>query len=119
MSTHPNAILLGILIPDDLSRKTYRAICESVGTDASEAYFTIGDKRHYSMAVMESDYDDNSQISAPEGSITVWTFLTYGYGETIDWEEAAAERVRLEEWLKKIAAEHKCSYSIRLTANYW
>ncbi len=120
MSTHPNTILLGIITPDDLARKTYRDICAEVGADPSDAYFTINDsdKRHYSMTVMESHYDDDSQISAPEGSIVIWTFLTYGYGETISWEEADAERVRVADWLTKICAKHKCTYSIQLTANY-
>ena len=118
MSTHPNAILMGVLVPDDLARKTWRAILEDVGADAIDPSFKIGDS-NYSLLLMEEGYDDGWQITAPEGSIVAHEFLTYGYGETIEWPKVEKAKAELEAWLAGIAERHKCSYSIHLTANYW
>ena len=118
MSTHPNAILLGILIPDDLSRKTYRAILDQHGADHEYANVKIG-KRDYKVQVMEDSYNDGYQISAPEGSIIVHDYLTYGYGENIPWEDVEFAKDELDTWLRDTAQRNKCSYSIHITANYW
>ena len=118
MSTHPNTILMGVLIPDELARKTYRAIVGSIGADNDDPYFNIGGLG-YSLKIMEDSYDDSNQISAPEGSIVAHCLLTYGYGETIAWAEVEKAKAELEAWLANIAAQHKCSHSIHLTASYW
>jgi hypothetical protein len=118
MSTHPNAMLLGVITPDDLTRKTYRAILDETGGTTDDPRIKIG-ARDYSLTVMEDSYDDGYQITAPEGSIVAHAYLTYGYGEVVTWDEAAKAKEELEEWLRGIAERHKCSYSIQLTANYW
>jgi hypothetical protein len=110
-------MILGVLIPDDLARKTYRAILDEAGI-TSDDNLKIG-QRNYSLLVMKDSYDDGYQISAPEGSIVAHDYLTYGYGETVTWSEAEQVKNELEEWLRGIAERHKCSYSIHLTANYW
>ena len=118
MSTHPNAMLLGVLTPDDLSRKTYRAILDALGIDHDDPSFKLG-ARNYSLQVMEESYDDDWQISAPEGSIVAHCFLTYGYGDTLEWSEVEKAKADLEAWLREACEKHKCSHSIHLTANYW
>ncbi len=117
MSTHPNAMLLGVLVPDELARKTHRAILAEAGID-SNGQLKIG-SRDYSITVMESDFDDHWQITAPEGSVVLHTYLTYGYGETVAWSEVEALKNELEAWLQVACETHKCSQSIHITANYW
>lgn len=133
MGTHPNAILMCVLTPDGLARKTMRDIAAENGADDEEGTaalkilgrtFERGDgtrreQTDFRMMVMESDYHDGYQISAPEGSIVVWDFLTYGYGETISWADAASIKDKLEAWATAICERHKCSFEIRLTQNYW
>lgn len=117
MSTHPNAILLLVLTPDDLARKTYRALMEEAGID-EDGQFKIGN-RGYNHLVMEDSYDDGWQIAAKEGSIVLHDFLTYGYGDRVPWAEVETRKAALEEWAKRICAEHHCSYEISVGANYW
>lgn len=132
MGTHPNAILMCVLTPDDLARKTFRAIAAECGAeidDDSAALKILGrtiegskgsiEQTDFSMMVMESDYDDGYQISAPEGSIIVHDYVTYGYGEVISWADLEAIKNKLEEWAKGICERHKCSYVIQLTQNFW
>ena len=85
MSTHPNAILLLTLTPDDLARKTLRNILEEAkvykwneeGVIDFEGEIKLGDNR-YHHKVMESDYDEDMQISAKEGDIIIYDMVTYG-----------------------------------------
>lgn len=120
MSTHPNAMLLCILTPHDLARKTFREISEHENAEISEGSFSfkIGGQ-HYSAHVMESDYDESMQISAEEGQIVVSNFLTYGYGEKITWQRAAMVAEELEHWAIQAGKRHACAYEIHLSANYW
>lgn len=125
MSTHPNAILMVEFIPDALARKTYRAILDDLGeTDYDDPYYDDdpyyvdigGDKYH--AQVMEEEYDEDMQISAQEGSIVFWNYVTYGYGECISWGELEAQKNSLEDWAKGVCTRHFCSYKIWITANY-
>lgn len=117
MSTHPNAILMAVLIPDDLSRKTHRAIIkECGGTDDDIVICGYA----YNCRVMEEEYDEDYQIRAPEGSIVVFHFLTYGFGEVSLWSDVCDRQQQLDEWAKGICERHKCgSYEIYISANYW
>lgn len=119
MSTRPNAMILGVLVPDELTRKTYRAICQEVGANDDDGYPLKIGERTYSLKVMEESYDEDYQISAPEGSIVAHDYLTYGYGETVSWEKVEQAKTELEAWLRGVAERHKCSFSIHITANYW
>lgn len=120
MSTHPNAILLLCLKPDDLARKTYRAILADAGADPDDESPDIKiDGESYHCRVMESSYDDGFQITANEGDIIVFDFVTYGYGELIAWDRLAAKKVALDAWAAGICERHKCKPSIYVTANYW
>ena len=116
MSTHPNAILMAVLTPDDLARKTMRAILESPQYDGEE--IKIG-HHEYRPLVMEDNWDDGFQIAADEGSLVFWKFVTYGYGEVVDWADLEKQKVELEQWCKETCDIHHCSYVIRVTANYW
>ena len=118
MSTHPNVILMAVFTPDDLSRKTYRAMCDELGDDVADMGFKIG-QRNYNLTIMESDYDDSWQISAAEGSIVAHDYLTYGYGEVVTWEDLTAAKEALDEWARSICERHHCTHSIQITANYW
>ena len=117
MGTHPNAILQLVLTPDDLSRKTYRAIMEDFGINADDDV-CIGGKS-YNHRLMEDDYYESSQISAKEGDIVFWDLVTYGYGEKIKWSNLESQKNMLEEWAKSVCEKYKCSFEIFVSANYW
>ena len=119
MSTHPNTILLCILKPDDLARKTLRLLRADMGiTEDDDEDFKIGSEK-YHVKILESDYEEGYQISADEGDILVFDLVTYGYGEKISWEKLAAHKEELEEWAKQMCEKFSCSYTIWVTANYW
>jgi hypothetical protein len=118
MSTHPNVLLLLVLTPDDLARKTYRAIVDEHCAGDSEQDIEInGENFHH--RVMEEDYFEDSQISAPEGSIILWDLVTYGYGEKITWQALADHKSALESWAEGVCAKHHCKAEIFVSANYW
>ena len=58
-------------------------------------------------------------MSADEGDIVFMDFVTYGYGETIIWDELEKKKEELEKWSKIVCSKHNCSYKIFITANYW
>ena len=118
MSTHPNAMILLILKPDDLSRKTLRAIRQEAGVDLEDGDIEIGEDS-YHIDVMESTYDEDKQISADEGDIVVWDLVTYGYGERIEWDKLATQKAALDVWASGVCERHKCVASIFVSANYW
>ena len=117
MGIHPNAVLLLVLTPDDLTRKTHRGIIQKYSSD-DEDEVKIGDK-DYSIRVMEDDYLEGFQISASEGDIVVFDMVTYGYGAKISFNELSVQKEALEQWAKDVCQEFKCSYQIFITANYW
>ena len=118
MSSHPNTILLLALTPDNLTRKTYRNICNESGIDCDDDYLVIGDNS-YQVLIMESDYDNNYQIQAREGDIVVFDHVTYGYGRVVSWEDLEKQKKSLEDWAIGICERHNCTYKIFVTANYW
>lgn len=119
MSTHPNAMLLLALTPDDLARKTYRAILEEAGVDEDGGTFKIGGHDFNFHGVMEDNYHEGDQIALPEGSIYIMDLVTYGYGEKISWDELAAQKAALDEWAKGVCERHHCKAEIFVGANYW
>lgn len=118
LSSHPNAMLILKLTPDGLARKTYRAILAECGIVDVDDDVKIGGL-DYHHKVMESDYDEDWQLSAAEGQIVFHDFLTYGYGEQVTWAELVARHDALEEWAKGVCGRHSCSYEIVVGANYW
>lgn len=120
MSSHPNAMLLVTITPDDSSRKTFRDMAAHEGSEISEgsADIRIGGRR-FSASVMENDYDEGKQISAEEGQIVMYGFLTYGYGEQAPWHEVAALVDAVETWAEEACARFKFTYKISISANYW
>ena len=116
MSTHPNVILMAVLTPDDLSRKTMRMIKEKY--QVKEVYIKIGEEDYYYI-IMESEYEEGHQISAKEGDLIFFNLVTYGYGDTILWDKIEAQKKELEKWAKETCREFHCSYEIRISANYW
>lgn len=124
MSAHPNIILMACLTPDDLPMKTMRAILADEGiTDAiDEAAITLGAEHFgedFRCFVMNGAYNDGMQITGKSGDLIFHTFLTYGYGEVVSIETLNTRIRTLEEWAKKTAEKHHCTYRIELTANYW
>lgn len=117
MSTHPNAMLLLALTPDDLARKTYRAILEEVGTDRDHE-IKIGDDGYWH-GVMEDDYDESRQIQLPQGTIYLCDLVTYGYGEKVSWDNLEKQKAALDEWAKGVCERHHCKADIFISANYW
>lgn len=121
MSTHPNVILMVALTPGDLSRKTMRNILKDNGIreeDFDDGELMIAGE-DYTHAIMESDYHEGYQISAKEGDLIFFDFVTYGYGETVKWSDLEAQKRALEAWAKKMCKKFSCTYSIIVTANYW
>ena len=126
MSTHPNAILLLTLTPDDLTRKTWKNILreskvwkyQEEGVIDFEGQIKI-DGNEYYHRIMESDYNESMQISASEGDIAVYDMVTYGYGEVIEWDKLVKQKEDLESWAKIMCEKFNCSYKIFVTANYW
>lgn len=120
MSTHPNAILMVVFTPDNLARKTHRAIVEEYGLkDIDDKLQVGGDTYHHFVMENSEGYHQGFQITAPEGSIVFFDYVTYGYGEVIDWDGLQKQKEPLEEWAKGICERHHCSYKIQVTANYW
>ena len=117
MGTHPNVILLLVLTPDDLVRKTYRSIISEAGLEPEDQIGVGGEEYH--IGVMEDDYDEGMQLAAPVGSIVVYDMVTYGYGDVITWDALEAQKRCLEAWAKEICERHHCAYSFTVTANYW
>lgn len=120
MSTHPNAILVLALTPDDLARKTYRAICADNDVNPYEESPSIDVAgNNYTIVVMEEPYLEGLQISGLVGDIILYDMVTYGYGKTITWQDLQAAKDALEAWAKKTCEKHKCGYRFYVTANYW
>jgi hypothetical protein len=123
MSSHPNAILQLTLQPQDLPRKTMRAILQDAGVDPDEESPSIGLEEggfDYHVRLMEGSYDEDFQIGAPEGTIVLDSFLTYGYGDKLEWGKVAAKYERLKAWADAVCEKHHCTiHEIAVTANYW
>jgi hypothetical protein len=112
MGTHPNAVLVLALKPTGDAVETYDAI---TGDDDK---IDIGGES-YRAQLMEDSYDEDYQIAANDGEIIVFNLVTYGYGDTIDWDKLEAQKKALEQWAADICARHGCSHRIFVTANYW
>ena len=117
MSTHPNVILMARLTPDELSRKTMREIlaANSVSDDDDVKIGSEG----YHHTIMESDYEEDWQISGKEGDLIFFDLVTYGYGEVISWGKLEAQKNELDKWSKDMCDKFHCAYEIAVTANYW
>lgn len=119
MSTHPNVILMAVLTPDGLSRKTMRDILVDNNLEKdSDFHVKIGGES-YAHMIMESKYDNDLQISAAVGDLVFHDFVTYGYGECIEWSSLEERKIRLKRWAMETSEKHHCSYKIVVTANYW
>lgn len=116
MGSHPNAMLILSLTPEDLSRKTYKMILE--GEAKSETHLKIGgiNFRH---KIMEDSYDDENQLSSEVGNIVLFDLVTYGYGELIEWSKLETIKNDLEKWAKTVCEKYHCTYKIFISANYW
>lgn len=119
MSTHPNAMLLLALTPDNTAHKTYREIIGECGVDADGGSFEISGKSYHHHGVMEDEWDENNQVSLPEGTIYIMDLVTYGYGEKVTWSDLANQKQALDEWAKGICERHQCTAEIFVSANYW
>lgn len=122
MSTHPNAILLLTLQPQDLPRKTLRAILTDAGRDPDEESpsLDLGGAYSYHIKLMEDSYDEGWQLAAPEGSIVLHGFLTYGYGDKLAWSKVTDQYEKLKAWADAVCEKHHCTiHEIAVTANYW
>jgi hypothetical protein len=120
MGTHPNVILMAVLTPHGLSRKTMRDIVGDSDTRDSDnsSDVKIGGEWYHSI-VMEGDYYEPTQIAAKEGDLVFYELVTYGYGEVITWAALEHRKLILEEWAKSMSEKHHCDYRIDVSANYW
>ena len=121
MSTHPNVILLLLLKPDGLTRKTLRTIFEKETTEGlpGDVPDLIIAEKTYHVKVMECDYDEGWQISGDEGDIAIFDLVTYGYGDSVSWIELEKQKNDLEKWAIMARKKYSCTYQIKITANYW
>ena len=107
-----------ILSPQGLARKTMKDI---LGYDYSRddiGEIKIGNYK-YSPIVMEEDYDECLQIKAREGDLVFYNLITYGYGETISWEDLEKAKNDLGKWGEKMCKKYNCNMKIEVSANYW
>ena len=109
--------MIAVLTPDDLTRRTLRAIIAgNLSTD--DDYIKIaGEDWH--IKPMEGDYDENFQIKAKEGDIIVFNMFTYGYGDFATWKSVSAMHDSLVDWCEECKGTYNFSYEIRMSANYW
>lgn len=119
MSTHPNALLILCLTPDNLARKTYRAIAEENGIDEEDPVIEIGEAQYHCGIHDEGGYDKHWQVNLPEGSIFLLDLFTYGYGDKKEWTELEKQKQELETWGRAVCEKHHCSMNIYVSANYW
>lgn len=120
MSTHPNVILALQLTPDDFPMKTIRKIYADFRSSKVDMDDIKIDGNDYHSLAMEEGYDEDWQLSADPGSILFFDLVTYGYGDTIDWDKLEAQKMSLEAWAKEALVKYNCSqYKIFVTANYW
>lgn len=119
MSTHPNAILKLTIIPDDLARRTRRAVLEALGYPEHHDDQIKIQNRDYNIKVMEDTYDEGWQISGKEGEIIIFDLVTYGYGEDIAWEKLEARKLELEQWAASLADKLHFRFKFSVSANYW
>lgn len=117
MSIHPNTLLMLILRPNGLSRKTLREILDETNTEAEED-IKIND-REFHYIIMEDRYQKSYQISSEEGDIVIFDFVTYGYGDSIGWDKLEKLKNALEVWAIPICKKFNCEYEIKISANYW
>lgn len=118
MSMHPNVILMVAIKPDDLSRKTFRAIVGENYDPDEGGTVTIGGE-DYNAIIMEDEYYEGFQVSADEGDLVFLNMVTYGYGKRISWTDLEAKKRDLEAWAEDICKKHHASYVISVTANHW
>lgn len=118
MSTHPNVILMSVFKPDFGSRKTVREAFPQAKEEDYSHCVKIGDDK-YSINIMESDYDEVLQIGAAEGDFVLYKLVTYGYGESISFNDLSEKVKLLTEFSYEICRNHSCTYQIRVGANYW
>lgn len=132
MSNHPNVLLIAVLTPDGLARKTMKSIlsdneaCEheddSILLEPQGEVYQIGDQEKrmkLRSMVMEGEYDDDYQIAAKEGDLVFFSTVTYGYGEAVPAPILVRMIDILERWCKATCEKHHCAYSIKVSANYW
>ena len=119
MSTHPNVILMSRITPDDLPMKTMKAIVEEYKKrDDDDTDIIIGGWDYHAV-VIEGGYDEGWQISGKDGDIIFFDLITYGYGESVSWNELEKQKESLDKWSKVVCEKHHASYEILVSANYW
>ena len=139
MSTHPNAMLILRLEPDDVPRKTLREMLDEhrKGFDRDsdglirvnehgsnyprlldDNVFCIGNIVYRSKLM--DGYDESDQIDGEEGQIVLFDLMTYGYGESIAFDEVKRRAEALNAWAVENCPKHKISkWSVEVSANFW
>lgn len=118
MSSHPNVMVIVALSTEDSSRKTYRAILAEAGA-VPEDQVAMGSVNTSIHGVMESDYDEGFQVGLPEGTVYFVKLATYGYGESVSWDELVAMKTEMATWAQGVCERHRCTFDIFVGANYW
>lgn len=121
MSTHPNAILM-MVYEHENAAEIFDG--EFDGTAYAKKYGAGGidieiEDEYFNVMLMDSDYDASMQIEAPEGSLVINKFLTYGYGDTITWARAQELQNILQKFGEALVEKHGGKISCHITANYW
>lgn len=107
--------------PDFNARKFFQAppLDDTEGDeDGDDGFEVVISGRSYTATVFdEEEYDDGYQIEGKEGQIVLHEYLTYGYGETVEFSEV----VRLVNNLRAWADDRSMifDHSVRIGANYW
>ena len=112
-------MLMAHLSPGDLPRKTFLAILADHGASEEDTNIKIKGTE-YNAVLMDEDYDEGWQISGTPGEIVLMDFVTYGYGERIQWDKLDAQRAALAAWVDANKERYDLQdTSISVGANYW
>jgi hypothetical protein len=118
MSAHPNTMLILALTPDDLPMKTYRELCEEFKVKEG-GEFKIGGEDYLHHGVMEDTFCNNYSLALPVGTIYLFDYVTYGYGEKITFVELFKQKESLAGWAMDVCEKFHCTFEIFVSANKW
>lgn len=121
MSTDPNTLIVLQLTPNNGEDpyEVFSRIIKDLSLDEDDAAISIDNKNYQIKVIGEEGYDENYQISSDPNTIILHTYITHGYGSTIDWSELEKINNSLEVWSAIIKTKYNCSSKIYITANYW
>lgn len=134
MGNHPNSILMAIIKgPDetsvnwdekddnyDVEYHNFNNFCSTFNINPEEGEILIDGNIYYVMPSSEGDSSGYHIYGDNDGDILIWDYISYGYGDYIDWDRLHLQKVALQNWCDEIKFKLPgFEYKIVVTANYW